>query len=888
MDDLHTRVEQAIGNRYRFERELGRGGMAIVYLAEDLRHRRRVAIKVLRPELAQALGADRFLREIEMVAQLTHPNILPLHDSGDAGEHLLYYVMPYVEGRSLRDRITRERQLPLDDALRIAREVADALAHAHAQGIIHRDIKPENILLQAGHAVVTDFGIARAVDAAGADRLTNTGLAIGTPAYMSPEQGAGERDVDSRTDVYSLGTILFEMLAGDPPYTGATAQAILARKAVDPVPRLRVVRETIPGDVEAIVNKALAKAPADRFATAAQLGEAIQRSLRALAGGESPADGHYPVAPAVGPFAGAARRRWLIAGVGVGVPLVIAVALFQARTPAEAAHVEYTQLTNFADAATSPALSPDGRMLVFLRGYSTFYGPGEVYVKVLPDGEPIRLTNDSLNKMGPRFTPDGAHVTYGTFRGLSIETWTVPVFGGRPARLLMNNAEGLTSLAGSGSQSRVLFSEMTGRDVQMAIATSNGTRGDHRIIYMPPETGMAHRSYVSPGGRDVIVVEMDYYSWLSCRLVPFDGSSAGRTVGPSPAQCTDAAWSPDGKWMYFTANDGGGFHVWRQRFPDGNAVQITRGATEEDGVDVAPDGRSFVTSIGTRQSTIWVHDERGERQITSEGYGLRPQISPDGSKLYYMVRANAVGSFISGTLWVADLKSGEHVRLLPDFLIQQYDISADGRRALIVAADDKVRSPIWLTDLDRRTPPKRILQTGGLQAFFGADGNVIFAARQGERNAIYRIHEDGTNVRAVANASNIQGVSPDGRWVTTWAAPNSTLIHPIDGGPSRMVCESCVEPATFESGPPAPVLSWSADGRFVYLQFGKSVYSIRLMPGAMLPPIPSSGFQSERDLEAVPGARRLADVGAFPGPTPSMYAFIRIATQRNIYRVPVP
>jgi eukaryotic-like serine/threonine-protein kinase len=269
MDDLQRRVEEAIGDRYRFERELGSGGMAIVYLAEDLRHHRRVAIKVLRPELAQALGADRFLREIEIVAQLTHPNILPLHDSGGAGEGLLYYVMPYVEGRSLRDLIDRERQLPLHDALGIAREVADALAHAHTRGIIHRDIKPENILLQSGHATVTDFGIARAVDVAAADRLTNAGLAIGTPAYMSPEQAAGERNVDARTDVYSLGCVLFEMLAGDAPYTGATPQAIIARKAVEPVPRLRVVRETIPGDVEAIVTRALAKAPADRFATAA-------------------------------------------------------------------------------------------------------------------------------------------------------------------------------------------------------------------------------------------------------------------------------------------------------------------------------------------------------------------------------------------------------------------------------------------------------------------------------------------------------------------------------------------------------------------------------------------------------------------------------------------
>ena len=340
--------------------------------------------------------------------------------------------------------------------------------------------------------------------------------------------------------------------------------------------------------------------------------------------------------------------------------------------------------------------------------------------------------------------------------------------------------------------------------------------------------------------------------------------------------------------MYFTANNGNGFHSWRQRFPDGTPQQLTRGVTEEDGVDVAPDGRSFVTSIGTRQSTLWVHDERGDRQITSEGYGLRPQFSPDGRKLYYMVRANAVGSFISGTLWSADLKTGERQRLLPDFLIQQWDISPDGKRVVFVAVDDTVQSPIWLAALDGGTPPRRLVEREGLQAFFGADGDVIFAARKGARNSIYRIREDGTGLRTVAKASNVDRVSPDGRWATSWEPPNSLRIHPIDGGPSRLICESCVDPATFESGLPAPVVSWSADGRTFYLQFGRSVYAIPLGAGEIMPPIPSSGFRSEEEVAAIRGARRLADVGAFPGPTPSMYAFIRIATQRNIYRVPVP
>ena len=274
MDDLATRLQSALAGRYLIERELGRGGMANVYLAQDLKHHRRVAVKVLRPELAAALGADRFLREIEIVAQLAHPHILGLIDSGaEAG--LLYYVMPFVEGESLRARLHREKQLSLDDALNITREVADALSFAHGAGLVHRDVKPENILFEAGHAVVSDFGIARAITAAGGDKLTETGIALGTPAYMSPEQGSGSEDVDARSDLYSLACVLYEMLAGDPPFTGTSAQAILARKSLGPVPGLRVVRDTVPEGVERAITRALAKVPADRFGSAQQFVEAL-------------------------------------------------------------------------------------------------------------------------------------------------------------------------------------------------------------------------------------------------------------------------------------------------------------------------------------------------------------------------------------------------------------------------------------------------------------------------------------------------------------------------------------------------------------------------------------------------------------------------------------
>ncbi|MCH7717794.1 MAG: serine/threonine protein kinase, partial [Gemmatimonadetes bacterium] len=274
MAELLDRLKSALADHYDIQRELGSGGMAIVFLAHDIKHDREVAVKVFRPELASSMGGERFLREIHIAAKLSHPHILPLYDSGTTGD-FLYYVMPLVEGESLGDRIEREQQLPFDDALQITGEVADALNYAHSRGLVHRDIKPDNIMLSGGHAVVMDFGIARAVSAAGGDKLTQTGMAVGTPAYMSPEQAMGE-EVDGRADIYSLGCVLYEMLVGQIPFTGPSPQAVMARHSMDAVPRPQIVRDTIPDDLEDIILCALAKVPADRFRTAGDFAEALK------------------------------------------------------------------------------------------------------------------------------------------------------------------------------------------------------------------------------------------------------------------------------------------------------------------------------------------------------------------------------------------------------------------------------------------------------------------------------------------------------------------------------------------------------------------------------------------------------------------------------------
>jgi serine/threonine protein kinase len=269
-----ARLAAALSDRYRIERELGAGGMATVYLAQDLKHHRKVAVKVLRPELAAVIGADRFLSEIRTTANLQHPHILPLFDSG-AADSFLYYVMPYIEGISLRDRLSREKQLPIGDAVRLATEIAGALDYAHRHGVIHRDIKPENILLHDGSALVADFGIALAASKAGT-RMTETGMSLGTPQYMSPEQAMGERELDARSDVYALGCVTYEMLTGEPPFSGPTAQAIVAKVMTAEPVEMTTLRKTIPADVADAVHIALQKLPADRFASAAEFAAALR------------------------------------------------------------------------------------------------------------------------------------------------------------------------------------------------------------------------------------------------------------------------------------------------------------------------------------------------------------------------------------------------------------------------------------------------------------------------------------------------------------------------------------------------------------------------------------------------------------------------------------
>src|SRR5665213_1697699 len=422
------------------------------------------------------------------------------------------------------------------------------------------------------------------------------------------------------------------------------------------------------------------------------------------------------------------RRTWIwAAGAAVLFAFGAGWMLLGLKSSATARGVDYSPLTNFADSAVAPTLSPDGRMLAFIRGDSTFEGPGDVYVKLLPDGNPVQLTHGGTRKEGPLvFSSDGSRIAF-TEGSSAGDVWTVPVLGGDPARLVAH-ASALSWIQLFPGQPHVMFSSMPERGIHMGVFESTESRSEMRTVYMPAGPyAMAHRSFLSPDGRSVLIVEMDLGSWQPCRLVPFDGRASGTRVGPQPAQCTDAAWSPDGKWMYLSANTGDGYHIWRQRFPDGTPEQVTSGATEEQGLSFAPDGRSFVTSVGLSESTLWVRDALGDRQITSEGFAFLPSFSGDGKTLYYLVRSRASRRFVSGELLSVSLVTGRTARLLPDYLMEHYNVSPDGKRIAFLSVDEAGHSQLWFAPLDASSPPRRLAaKEYSIRVLFDPHGGVLF------------------------------------------------------------------------------------------------------------------------------------------------------------------
>lgn len=614
------------------------------------------------------------------------------------------------------------------------------------------------------------------------------------------------------------------------------------------------------------------------------------------AANEKPAE--LPPLPVVAPALaatvapGRARTGLMRAAIALaGIALLgSAVLWLGARKPAP---LQYLQLTDFPDSASSPALSPNGEMVAFLRGEGTFVIPGELYVKLLSGGEPVQLTHDGLPKMSPVFSPDGSRIAYTINDRWAWDTWEVPVLGGAPRRWL-RNASGLTWIGERG----LLFSQIDA-GIHMNLVTKPDDRSEATNLYRPPDgNGMTHRSALSPDGKWVLLVEMDHTgNWLPCRLIPFDGGSAGRTVGPAPARCTHASWSPDGKWMYFSADAGGGFHLFRQRFPPGEAEQITFGATEEEGVAVAPDGKSLITAVGEEQSSVWLHDPAGERQVSTEGYAYVPFLSPDQRKIFYLVRSRSAAELVSGGLWVLDLASGKREALFPGTLITRYDLSPSGSEIAFAKDEGRGRSSVWLAALGPEPSPVKLVSRDATRPLFVAGGSIVFVRKEAGRNFVYQSKRGAAAPEKLLPdpVISLQSASPDGRFVIAWVAAKAgersgaVKAYPTDGGEPKLICAACSVSGTF------PIVRWSRDQKFFYfashavpaMRGGKTV-AIPLAAGQFFPDLPAAGINSDSDLLALPGVHVLPQTDVAPGPDPSSYAYSRMTTHRNLYRISIP
>ncbi len=805
MSAAMDRLAAALADRYRVERELGQGGMATVYLAEDLKHRRKVAIKVLRPELAAVIGAERFLREIQTIATLQHPHILGLIDSGEVNG-TAYYVMPFVEGESLRDRLRREKQLPINDAVRLATQVAAALDYAHRHGVIHRDIKPENIMLHDGSALVADFGIALAVSSAGGgSRMTETGMSLGTPHYMSPEQAMGERDITARSDVYALGCVLYEMLVGDPPFTASTAQAIVAKVMTEKPASLIARRDRIPPAVEDAVLTALEKLPADRFASAAEFAEALATPMTATRS-----------ATAFGARRPGKRRfEWLpVAVVGavafglgvLGARLVWRQAPPQFLPPVLRYAMVFPDSAGLVDAfGTAMAYAPDGSVFA----YSTRLGLMLRFADRL-DAVPVA---GGRRGTSPFFSPDGRWLGYQD----GARVVKVPLAGGTPVAIC-DPCTGYSFSWDSDDTVRYHTAPSTNPNsrVLMAVSARGGTPYE---IASPDNSATAFRApMLIPGTRTVLFSD---YTGSSSRLAALDLGTHVIT------RFDQSGFSP--QWVtggFVTLGNSDGslialpFDAERGR-PSGPPVTIARDVSQPDGLvsraAVSASGAVVYPQSGgnSPRHLMLVTRSGSATLIPGEGRVFAgPRFSPDGRRLALGI-TDRDGS---KDVWVLDVAQRTWSRLTTNGISNRPIWTPDGRRLVYSSNDD-----LWWIAADGSGRPESLLVANG-NRFAGTvtpDGRaVVFQESSSDRHGIRSMAFDSAPASRLIIAGTFgesaPALSPDGKWLAYQSDETGQMevyVRPYPAPGARV-------PVSLHGGT-EPV--WAHSGRELFFRSGDSL-----------------------------------------------------------------
>ncbi len=816
MRDDVARLSAALAERYGIERELGQGGMATVYLAHDVRHDRPVALKVLRAELAAVIGAERFLAEIRTTANLQHPHILPLHDSGEAGG-AVFYVMPYVEGESLRDRLTREKQLPIGEALGIAAEVADALGYAHERGVIHRDIKPENILLQRGHALVADFGIALALTKIGGGRLTETGMSLGTPAYMAPEQAMGERDITPKADVYALGCVLYEMLLGEPPFTGPTAQAIVAKVLTEKPGPIASRRERVPEHVEEAVSTALEKLPADRFASAAEFADALKGVGAARPARRRPAG---PLVP---------RPAWVPGRpLALGGVILAAGAFWLGRasahrpTPPIARFGRVTKVTYDRGLEIQPAISPDGRSVAYAAGTSVTM---RIFVRQVAGGRAIPLTGDSSEaESGPTWSADGTRILFLARGGV----FSAPSSGG--------DAQPEIPAPSSGSIASAVWSPDGGRVAYVVgdslLLWANHSR-ERRVATIHDPTLCRW----SPSGKLIACVSGNSFYLAPGPMLANSAPSrivVVRVVDGAAATVTDSAslnqspvWSPDSRWVYFVSDRDGPRDVYAVPVAsdgraDGQPLRLTTGLGAAS-LSLSADGSRMAYAALTATANVWSLPLplRGQASVTdavqvTSGDQLieDPNVSWDGKWLVYS--SDLAGK---GQIYRVALPHGTPERLTSDpYDDYSPDLSPDDREVVFHSFRTGSRD-IYVQPLDGG-PVQQVTSSPRQEAAarWSPDGHAL---------AFMNLDPPG-GIWVVRRRSDGGWGTPVERWPTgylpNWSADGRSLlfVSSISGG-SIWTVPADSGPAEMLLGPPRSSLrvqeaNWSADGRTLYFK----------------------------------------------------------------------